>query len=646
MLPYALTIFIGAFLLFQVQPLIAKFILPWFGGSAAVWTASMLFFQVFLLGGYVYAHWSIQRLKPRAQAVLHVALLILALAQLPVAPSDSLQPLPGGDPLWQIVVVLTLSIGLPYLLLAATSPLMQAWFSRTNPGASPYRLYALSNVGSLLALLSYPFVFEPALTRRTQSALWSVGFVAFVVACSLAAAWTWRQRIEEPPPGTKKRVRTLRDDQPRQAIGTRLLQPDHARHRGGALLVGAAPQPVSAGVHHRFRQPALVRPARVYRRPHPGFDRCPVVAVSGRGRAHPAPDWRVLHCDVSVLYGLSGRTQPPTTALGGLFVALLAPLIFVDLFELHTTLWLVAALTLVILFTDHDGALRRGKPRWAWGLLIVALLGMSYGFWLDIDLRRTETIARSRNFYGPLSVLEWSNGRVLRHGAIYHGMQLSDPNYTRVPVTYYSEVSGVALALRTFPRQNRQIGVTGLGIGTVAAFGWEGDTIRFYEIDPAVQDAAQTYFTYLADSRAEIEIVLGDARLSMEQEPPQNYDVLILDAFTGDAVPVHLLTVEAFELYLTHLKPDGLIIVNITNRHLDLEPVVRGLADQAGMETLRILNGSGPGEMWTADWMLVTRNEEILNTPILLEYAAPTGASYDHVRLWTDDYSSLFQVLR
>jgi hypothetical protein len=333
-------------------------------------------------------------------------------------------------------------------------------------------------------------------------------------------------------------------------------------------------------------------------------------------------------------------------ALGGLFVALLAPLIFVDLFELHTTLWLVAALTLVILFTDHDGALRRGKPRWAWGLLIVALLGMSYGFWLDIDLRRTETIARSRNFYGPLSVLEWSNGRVLRHGAIYHGMQLSDPNYTRVPVTYYSEVSGVALALRTFPRQNRQIGVTGLGIGTVAAFGWEGDTIRFYEIDPAVQDAAQTYFTYLADSRAEIEIVLGDARLSMEQEPPQNYDVLILDAFTGDAVPVHLLTVEAFELYLTHLKPDGLIIVNITNRHLDLEPVVRGLADQAGMETLRILNGSGPGEMWSADWMLVTRNEEILNTPILLEYAAPTGASYDHVRLWTDDYSSLFQVLR
>jgi hypothetical protein len=679
--PYVLTVFIGAFLLFQVQPLVAKYILPWFGGGPAVWTTCMLFFQALLLVGYAYAHLIVRQLRPRSQAVIHLALLLLALTQLPITPDASWKPISSELPTWRILALLTASVGLPYVTLASTSPLMQAWFSAGRPGVSPYRLYALSNVGSLLALLSYPFLVEPRLTRQWQVSVWGFGFWLFVLASALCVLMTWRRGSADtasPAPSN-----TLPTDAPAPTFGTRILW--LALPAWAAVLLLAITNQITMDL---VVIPFLwVLPLSLYLLTfiicfdherwyvRPVFGLALVVAVVAaiwmmfRGEVAPVGQQIVIFCAAlfvggMVCHGELSRLKPQPRyltsyylmialggALGGAFVTLVAPAIFDDFLELHVALLGVCLLALIAYFADRTSYLHGGKPAWAWGLLIFACVGLGFTLNFHVHGRAYLVVSKSRNFYGVLTVVERLSDTPreqlrLRNGRIPHGVQFTAADKRRLGTGYYSAVSGAGLTLRHYPRNRPlRIGLVGLGVGTLTTFAREGDTFRIYEINPEVKRLAETRFTYLAQSPADIEVVLGDARLSLERDPPQSFDILLLDAFTGDSIPVHLLTKEAVDVYLKHLKPNGVIAILISTWHLDFEPVVRRLADHFDLEVARIYNRRAVDQDWGSEWMVMTRNRAFLELDPIANAISRRHAEYGDIRLWTDDYTSLFPIL-
>ena len=613
---YALTVFVSAFLLFQVQPLIARYILPWFGGGPAVWTASMLFFQMLLLAGYAYAHLSIVRLKARTQVTVHLVLLAAALTQLPITPSDALKPTEVAHPTAQILLLLTVSIGLPYLVLSSTAPLLQAWFARALPGRSPYRLYALSNLGSLLALVSYPVAVEPFLTRSTQTLVWSATFCLFVVLCGASAWWG----LKAVGPEGAEAAAVPDPDEPPPAAGTRLLW----------LALSACAAVLFLAVTNQITMDVAVIPflwvlplslyllTFVIAFEHDGwyvrswFGAALVPALVGavwfmfRGESAPIPQQLVAYAAVvfigcMVCHGELSRLKPHPRyltafyltvalggALGGVFVALLAPMIFNDHLELHVALLGVATLALVTMFIDEESTLFFGRRPAVWLVLAFSVAGLALA--LNFHAREAGELAvvRSRTFYGVLTVyLEDEGGREERlslwHGRIPHGVQFTSPQLRGLGTGYYASNSGAAQAFRLLaPDRDRRIGMVGMGVGTLATYAEPGDYIRLYEINPEVRILSDTLFTYLGDSPAEIEVVMGDARLSMERDEAQDFDLLLLDAFSGDAIPLHLLTKEAFEVYDRHLAPGGVIALLISTWHLDFEPVVRRLASHFG----------------------------------------------------------------
>jgi hypothetical protein len=760
MAAFALTIFTGAFLLFQVQPLIGKYILPWFGGSPGVWTTCMLFFQVLLLGGYAYAHALSRHLAPRRQALVHLALLALALVSLPITPADSWKPEAGSDPTWRILALLLISLGLPYLVLAATGPLLQDWFRRTSPGVSPYRLYALSNVGSLLALVSYPFYFETNFTRQAQAQFWSWGLVAYAAGCGFCAWRVWRlappapaaaaaEAADAPAPGWSQRLLWLA----LPACASILLL---AVTNKVCLDVAVIPflWVVPLGLYLltfiiSFDSPRWY--SRFYYTLALAGAMVAVCAALFEG-ADMDIVWQVaiysgtlfVGCMVchGELYHLRPHPRHLTSfylmiaaggAVGGLFVALVAPALFDNYYEMHLALGLTVLLLLVISWRGRDAltplrwrilclllaligaaGLQRGLGaagnwlrqegfldfaqtslwdrvgRFGWGIWLVVALAVAAAWWwerrgrplrwqaltcgliaaglavlvtaLALQVRSTTrgAVVSGRNFYGVLSVFEYekqnplSHHYLLQHGRITHGFQFVADDRAPLVTSYFGPASGLGLAFRTFPRQqNQRIGLLGLGVGTVTAYGKPGDLFRIYEINPQVVDIARQPFSYLARSRAQIELVMGDARLSMEREAPQHYDFLIMDAFSSDAVPVHLLTREAFEIYARHIKPDGAILVNISNRYLDLRPVVEQAARAFGYETHHIDCEDGSlddeeGGWWyyAASWMILSKNKEFMNREELRRAASPAAAPREDIRLWTDDYSSMFKILK
>jgi len=731
MLAYALTIFTGAFLLFQVQPLIGKFVLPWFGGTPAVWTTCLLFFQLLLLGGYAYAHWLTRWLKPRSQAFLHGVLLLAALAALPIIPADRWKPRSGSDPTWRILLLLAASVGLPYFVLSTTGPLMQSWLGRTHPGRSPYRLYALSNAASLLALLSYPFLIEPNLTRRAQAGVWSAGLACFALACGYCA---WRLSkapnaptsaepvaLETPPTFGQKFLwvslpacatvlllaTTNKLCQDMAVVPFLWVLPltlyllsfvlcfDHQRWYDRPLFSVLLPPALAGVCWALFRgvELALIRQICIY---SAGLFVGCMVCHGELCRLKPSPRYLT---GFYLLLAAGG-------AMGGMFVAVIAPLVFNSYLEFHIGLWGCAALLLWVCLRERSFAIAasigagglcvtvataiiyrsaflekwwwwfgaqallvisfvagnlRGSRRWtwrAWGYGLVALASLGWILIQQVRSGEEGAILRVRNFHGTLTVLERDTDTPDRHhftlmnGRIQHGMQLTDPEYSFVPTTYYVETSGIGLALRHFPRQSeRRIGLVGLGTGTLATYGRSGDVLRIYEINPQVRRLAESRFTYLKQCPAKVEIVMGDARLSMEAEQPQWYDVLALDAFSSDAIPVHLLTKEAVEVYLRHLKPDGVLAVHVSNRYLRLEPVVAGLAEHFKLKSAVITDNS-PEKWWgnASTWVLLTYNTEFLELEAIRK--ATDAADVDstnstrHVPLWTDDHTSLLGILK
>src|SRR5712692_7589074 len=670
MILYAATIFLSAFLLFQVQPLIAKVILPWFGGSAAVWTVCMLFFQVLLLCGYVYSH-AYVRLRIPARRHIHIALLALAAATLPLAAGGAWKPAGGEDPTWRILGLLATSVGLPYFALSTTGPLVQAWYARSREGAAPYRLFALSNLGSMLALVSYPLAVEPLLALGTQAAVWSAGFALFALAC---AALAWRSRGAEalplaggesgkPGPGLQALWASL-------ACCASLLLLAFTGHM--TLNIAAIPFLWVLPLALYLLSFVLCFEASAwYRR----WLFLPLLAAGLAGvcvtltRSNPSiwtliPLYSAALCAACmVCHGELARSKPHPQhltgfylmlalggAAGGVLAGLVAPNAFRDLYELPIGMLALSLLVIAALLRDRTSLLH-GRFRIAARIAFLALTAaLAVALFRTYSENSADTRVTSRNFYGVLNVRDSGEGpdamRILSHGTIVHGKQFLEPDRRAWPTSYDGRTSGIGLALLDAREQGSlRVGVVGLGAGTLAAYGRTGDVFRFYDINSDVVELARSEFTFLKDSRAKVEVALGDARLSLEREPAQNFDVLALDAFSSDAIPVHLLTVEAFKTYLRHLKPGGVLAVHISNRYLDLVPVVQQAARHLSLELRQVENDDeDDAGVYRSDWMLLSASPAAFEGPLLKE--ADKIDSVPHVKLWTDDYSDLYRILK
>jgi SAM-dependent methyltransferase len=668
---YGLTIFLSAFLLFQVQPLIGKMILPWFDGSAAVWTTCMLFFQLVLLLGYFYSHWVVRYLSPSRQSLVHGALLLLSLALIPIAPSLDWKPLGAENPTLRILGLLTVSIGLPYFVLSTTGPLLQAWFARERFGLVPYRLFALSNFGSMLALLAYPIAVEPVFPTLWQSYLWSALYACFVAACGLLA---WRGRTGEPI------VLQTHEDGPAPRWNDKLLWAALAACPSilmvadtSYLTTNIAPIPMiwvaplalyllsfilayerTGRYQRKVYLPLLVLglSALAYL-PTLGLNALPIYLAMGINLSAFFVACMVCHGELS-------RLQPHPSHLtgyylmlsvggvvGGFFVGVIAPYWFNSNYELSIAIvltGLVAAITVIPRVAFSRPVWRRLSL--AGSIVLLAGLG-----WLRIDDHLEETSGSDvtvRNFYGTLQVFHNVEGqyRSMYHGQITHGRQFTEPTKLDQPTTYYSTQGGVGKTLQVkLASGPARIGVIGLGVGTLAAYGRKGDYFRLYEIDPLVIDIAHHNFSYLSRTAANTEIVVGDARLQLEREPDQEFDVLVVDAFSGDSVPIHLLTYEAFAQYFRHLKPDGVLAVHITNRFLDPRPVVQTAAQHFNRD-VRLVSSDGDPErlILRSNWALLSADAAFYNHP-LLSGATPIVAR-PAFRPWTDDYSSIVSVMQ
>ena len=682
---------LGAFLLFLVQPMSAKFILPWFGGGPAVWSTCLLFFQVALLAGYAYAHLS-RRLGLVRQTRLHLALLGLAILTLPIAPSAAWAARETGAPAVRILLLLTVTVGAPYIVLAATAPLMQDWFARSGMGAAPYRLYALSNLGSLLALLAYPAFVEPFLPLRTQSLGWSGLFVLFAAACGFASLRLVRHAAQAGPRDVdaqagQPEMGMTADATPPPSRGDQVMWVLWAACGSGLLLAATNQLCLDIAVVPLLWIAPLTLYLLTFIVCFAGWYRrwmWPPLLLAGIG----GTAWLLRHSDTlfaweaaalagaliagcMVCHGELVRSRPPASrltsfylaiaaggSLGGLSVALLAPAVLQRLWEYPFFVVLPLALLMVALFRDPASRLRHGAHPIVWVLLCVTLGAAVFGVAKSPIPEYAGEIARARNFYGIITVTDDGADqpvrlRRLQHGRILHGAQFLDPMRRPLATTYYGQSSGVDVAIREHSHRKAgrplRIGVVGLGAGTVAAWAAPGDHVRFFEINPLAELFARKYFYYLADSHAGVDVVIGDARLSIERELRDGtgvhaYDVLVIDAFSGDAIPVHLLTREAFARYEEALAPDGVLAVHVSNQYLDLRPVVRGLAQELGERVLEV-ESQDDLELGldSATWMLLSANAAFLDAAAPFAQPEPVGAP---AVVWTDAFSSLLAVMK
>lgn len=609
-------IFAGAFLLFQVQPLMGRWLLPWFGGSPSVWTACLLFFQLLLLAGYAWSH---SVAGSRSYQWIHLSLLGAAAVL-----TTSAQPSPptGTHPTWEVLRILAVNIGVPYFVLSTASPLIQ----RFSASAAPYRLYALSNAGSLIGLLSYPFVIEPIWGLHRQWRIWTFAFAAFCAVYSFipvrgaaqrnsGGGWNWLWPAASAGGSVLLMAVTNQMTQEIAASPFLWVLPLALYLITFILAFGSA----------RFYRPALFAGLIAAALPLA----CIVKAVGLRAPllAHIVVNAVALFVGAMICHGELAASKPPREgltrfylmisvggALGGLLVALVAPLLFTNFAEFEIAL---AAPCLLLL---------RSAPRGTQRILVLAIL--IAGATLLSEGSGT-TLASNRNFFGLLRVSEEGGKRSLSHGRVTHGYQFTDPARRDWPTAYYGPESALGKALTTMPRPMR-VGVIGLGVGTAAAYTRPGDVMRFYEINPEVERFARRYFTYLSDAKGKVEVVIGDARMELEKEPAQAFDLLAVDAFSSDSVPAHLLTTQAADVYRRHLKPGGRLLFHITNQYLDLEPVVRGLAQHLGMPAKRV---ESPGDesrgTSAAVWMVVGEGE--------------IGG---RAQVWTDDRISLWRILK
>ncbi len=695
---FALSIFLSAFLLFQIQPMIGKFILPWFGGTPAVWSTVMLFFQVLLTGGYTYAYWLIGRVKQRRQTIVHISLIAFAIVVLvslsfiwtsPITPDSSWKPLDVGSPILDIFKLLIVSVGLPYFILASNGPLMQAWFSRIFPERSYARLYALSNVGSLLGLLAYPVLIEPNLSVRSQGWTWAMGFALFGLLAGWVAASAQNGRAS---PLARPTIDSVpQTDSPSFALMSLWI------------ALSATASLFLLSVTNQISQEVAVIPF-LWIVPLTLYLLSFILSFSGkRGYNRKVYAvlfiisaaltlfvmlnvttlhvyWQILAYSLLLfaacmlchgeLYLLRPDAKYLTTfylmvsiggAFGGIFVSLIAPIIFNGYWEFFVGLAMTIAILLTVLRSRADVILSAAKGLVARARFVFTVCGLVTVMLSILSAYFSGALYSKRNFYGVIRVREIvPNGSnepayIMSHGITAHGLQFINPEMRDLPTTYYVRDGGAGLAILNHPNygKNMRVGLLGLGVGTLATYGQPGDEYRLYEINPVVTDLAEgqgNYFSFLRDSRANITMILGDARISLERElaegNPQNFDVLVLDTFSSDSIPVHLVTKEAFAVYLEHLAPDGIIAAHITNLHLDLQPVFWQLAKYYGLSIVRINYPGDSNGGYASHWILLSRDPALLEIPAIQDRAVDLEGYSTNIKLWTDDYSNLFQILK
>jgi len=675
-LPYAGTIFLSAFLLFLVQPIIAKQILPWFGGSAAVWTTCLVFFQSILLAGYAYADLG-TRLGMRRQTILHVALLALSLLTLPILASDAWKPAGDEEPIARILLLLLVTIGLPYFLLSTTTPLLQSWYWRRFRSAVPYRLFALSNFASLLALLGFPVLFEPWLDLGELGWTWTLVYVLFVVICA-ATGWA-SMRAAADQAGQPQPAGAA------AAAATAAVAAPTLGHQWLWLALGAMGSVMLLAITNHVTQniasvPFMwVVPLSLYLITfilcfdHPRWYVRPLFIVALLLML-PAMAWKIpsLHLEAAVAlyfgglfvacmfcHGEMARLKPDPKyltrfylmmsiggALGAVLVAIVAPLALEGYFELNIAL---AALALLLVM----------RTRGLWSVLAIAsLVPTVYFAVVGAQEYMRDMRVMERDFYGVVRTkdrtVDGVTYRAMYHGGIIHGGQLQGEQFRNVPSDYFGPGSGYGrlfAAMNEVRPQPRKIGIVGLGAGVVAAYGRAGDDIVFYEISPRVVEIEQREFTFLRDTPARVHpVVMGDGRLSLEREAARRYDVLGIDAFSGDSIPMHLITREAMQLYLKHLAPDGVIVFQATNRYIDITPVIKRHANELGLEAVLVSDipeSSIGANYWlsSTDQILVTRDATLLAHPRIAE-AATEIKDRPELRTFTDAHHNLFRILK
>ncbi len=708
-MPYQLllasTVFLSAFLLFLIQPLISRYILPWFGGTPATWSAAMLFFQTLLMAGYAYAHslWQKPTSHPKRRILLHAclvggALLLVTSAAVvwgqPLLPGADWKPPDASLPILRVLIVLLVSVGLPYFVLSTSSPLLQKWSQLLAAQRSPYRLYALSNLGSFLALACYPFLMEPFFTLQQQAWIWSGGFLIFVGLC----AWLLvvvNQHSTQPGKSSQQDEHnevSVPDVPSRRQKLTWFILPAVSSILllavTNALTQDIAVIPflwvLPLGIYLlsfsiTFVDKSLYRPV-------------PVIILLGISLLLLGYSFEnILSIGIATqiilvsfflliatifLHGELYKTRPHSQSLtsfylwvsagsvaGALFVNLVAPLLFSGYWELQLGMLACWVLVLILVIANRKSSHYLGENQiviYAW-LFVMGLISI-FAF-EAFTASRAGALESRRNFYGVMRIRSVTFGEdevesnMLSHGATTHGYQFTDPSLSSVPTAYFGLDSGIGLAFTHLAKPDtesgRKIGIVGLGIGTLAAYGQPGDHFLYYEINPQIIEFASGkggYFTYLQDTAAKNTIKEGDGRLllegSLEETGSERFDMLVLDAFSSDSIPVHLLTTEAFSLYMQHLKPDGVLAVNVSNRYLDITPLIQKLGEINGLHMVKVTSEEHSPYTYPAVWMLLSSDQSLFNLPAIDSAASPLPVTADHVREWTDSYSNLLPYLR
>lgn len=749
MAPFGLALFLSGLLLFQVELIIGKYILPWFGGSPAAWITGMLVFQLLLLAGYGYAHLIATRVKWKTQVLAHLcivagSIMLLVLCGVvwpsPITPPSTWKPDGAAHPEFQALAIMLASAGVPFFVLSATAPLLQHWAGRFGGKCNPYRLYAFSNLGSLLALCSYPVLIEPYFRLHVQAWAWTMGYLLFALGvCACAASVSGRgvmaasESVESHEPLADRAMARLYPHWLALAAcaSTALFAVTNVMCQDVASVALLWVVPLSVylitfvicfgtprwyirGVFHSLLAAATIL-AFCARCTHSIPFQLPAYTLA-------------LFAIGMVCHGELARLKPSDAgltrfytavaaggAMGGIFVAVVAPRLFAGFWEFELSLWGANALLVLTAYRDRSSWWHSRKPwlgivllgaafliPWAANrvnpiigammqelsyyraLVLVAFPALSilailtlrdrrqsaarvtqvyaiamlalyaYAFGAFIRWRSAGSVARVRNFHGVFLVQRDRFMTFLIHGATYHGAQYRGPANSLRPTLYYGPGSGIGTFLNSRGANSAtpmRMGVIGLGAGTLAAYGRPGDYIRFYESDPDILRLSQgphPLFTYLKDSPARLDVVLGDARLSLKREAAngnlQRFDVLVADAFSGDAIPVHLLTREAVETYLKHLEgPDGVLAFHITNASLDLRPLIISLGREFHLAAVPLV-GYDRDTQGTNEWVLLSRNRHLLETPELLRLQ-PSPEPDLNTPVWTDDYSNVWQLI-
>ena len=741
---FSLTLFVNAALLFAVQPMFSKMVLPLFGGTPSVWNTCMLFFQTALLGGYLYAHVTTRWLDVRKQSLLQLVLFALTFLTLPVAVAAGWRPTGSTMPVWWLAALLAVSLGAPFFMLATGAPLLQRWFSESgHPSAeNPYFLYAASNLGSMVALVSYPIVIEPKLRLEQQSHLWTATYVVLVALIGICALVT-RRRIRAgvlSATGLVSADATAADMDALSAMPLERSRTDAdrltVRRRVRWVLLSFVPSSMLLAVTTYLATdvasiPLLwIVPLALYlltfvivfaRKlviiPHsyavwlqPPF----LLMLAGsialmmqRSVTSLAPAHLLaFFLTALVCHGELAKDRPTVShltefylwlsvggVLGGIFNVIVAPQLFNSVLEYPIAIVLAAALRPTLakrrpidreldfilpaaLCVVIVVAMRLGFPPKGWGdkanvwvfaVYAIVVLGFqrhAIRFALGVAAifvgaaigrgRDTTLLFQGRSFFGVYRVMAYPKHHALQNGTTTHGGQSIFPQFATEPLTYYHRDGPLGQSFAWLMRKtaDRRVAIVGLGTGTIACYGHSNETWTFYEIDPLIERIAfnPKYFTYLRDCPPAKRIVLGDARLSLQQAPDSSYDFIILDAFSSDAIPVHLMTREALQLYLRKLAPGGAIAFHISNRYLRLEPVLAEIARDARVAGIIGIDESlTPTQVasfkMTSKWVVLARSAKDLKLLVLQKNWRVLAPKSD-VGVWTDDFSNVFSVFR